>query len=358
MNGTIDNCVAILKKLYRIQAKTGQEETMINYLVSLILTLVPEVQIEVVEKNIYVTKGVSETYPCIASHIDQVQPICKDITVFEQCGIFFGFDFVARKQVGLGADDKNGVFLAILAIMNTPIIKAVFFHGEETGCNGSNKCDMTFFDNVRYVVQCDRKGNSDFVNQGSSVDLCSKEFETDCQLERFGYKACSGGTTDVVALKKQGLKVSCVNLSVGYENQHKDNETASLPDIRKCWEFVQHILTLDKVYPHTYTAPTTTYGNYDYNYYNGYWYNRKYKQGTLPFDTPNVNPYYKPKKKAITAVVVIPIKEQRHNMELLLTDYIVNQDSMDLHDLYRENCNQFPDLPYFEFEIALNHMLN
>lgn len=357
MNGTIDNCISILKKLYRIQAKTGHEEVMINYLVSLIPTLVPEVQIEVVEKNIYVTKGTAETYPCIASHIDQVQPICKDITVFEQNGIFFGFDFTARKQVGLGADDKNGIFLAIIAIINTPVIKAVFFHGEETGCNGSNKCDMSFFDNVKFVIQCDRKGNSDFINQGSSVDLCSKEFETDCQLEQYGYKPCTGGTTDVVALKKKGLKVSCVNLSVGYENQHKDNETACLSDIKKCWKLVQHILTLDKTYSHTYTAPSYTSSNN--HYYSGeYWYSRKYKQGSLPFDAPNVNPYYKPVKKTVTTVLVLPIKEQRHNMDLLLADYIVNKDTNDLHDLYRENHNQFPDLSYFEFELALNHMLN
>jgi len=355
MNGTIDNCIAILKKLYRIQAKTGNEETMINYLVNLIPTLIPEVQLKVVEKNIYVTKGVAETYPCIASHVDQVQPICKDITVFEQNGIFFGFDFVARKQVGLGADDKNGIFLAILAIINTPIIKAVFFHGEETGCNGSNKCDMTFFDNVRYVVQCDRKGSSDFINNGSGVGLCSKEFETDCQIEQFGYKTNTGGITDVVALKKRGLKVSCVNLSVGYENQHKDNETACLQDIKKCWELVQHILTLDKTYPHTYTAPAIN--DSDYRCYDGqYWYSRKYSQGTLPFDSPNVSPYYKPKKKTITTVLVIPIKEQRHNMELVISDYIINNDKIDLHDLYRENHNQFPDLTYFEFELALTRM--
>ena len=43
-------------------------------------------------------------------------------------------------------------------------MKVVFFREEETGCKGSSEAVMSFFDDVRFVIQPDRKGNSDPVS--------------------------------------------------------------------------------------------------------------------------------------------------------------------------------------------------
>lgn len=358
MNGNVQNCMSILKKLYRIQSKSGLEDKMIAYLTKLIPTLAPECHLEVIDKNIYVTKGVAETYPCIACHIDQVQAVCDSIQIFEQEDIIFGFDFKSRKQVGLGADDKNGIYMALLALINTSVLKAIFFHGEETGCNGSKACNMTFFNDCRFVIECDRKGNSDFVTNGSGVELCSKEFETDCNLEQYGYKACNAFVTDVVALKKRDLPVSCVNISVGYENQHKDNETTCVSDLEKCWELVQHILTLQKTYPHKYVPVATTTPSYSsyWNLGSGYYQGKgKIKQGVL-FPPTSINPYRTSKPK-VAPTLVISIKEQRRNMETVIDDYILHKDTISLRDLWLENKTNFPDLSFFEFELAYHNKL-
>lgn len=248
----------ILHKLYRIPAKSKNEKQMIQYISTLIEHLSDDIKVEVTNNNIYVTRGEAETYPCIVCHTDQVQENNKHVSVLQVDDLLLGFDFTKKKQVGLGADDKNGIILAIKAIISFPVIKACFFHGEEIGCIGSTACDMQFFSNCRYVVQCDRKGNSDFITTGTRVGLCSDEFIHDCDLETFGYKVATGLITDVVTLKQRNLNVSCCNISCGYYNPHTDYETTSISDLEKCWELVKHILSLPKTYPHTYTPPTAT----------------------------------------------------------------------------------------------------
>ena len=67
----------LLKKLYSIHSKSGKEQKMIKFLLWWIKTNIPGARVELDQNigNIYVTKGVSDTYPCIVSHIDQVQTI-------------------------------------------------------------------------------------------------------------------------------------------------------------------------------------------------------------------------------------------------------------------------------------------
>ena len=67
----------LLKKLYSIHSKSGKEQKMIKFLLWWIRNNVPEARIDIDREigNIYVTKGVSDCYPCIVSHIDQVQTI-------------------------------------------------------------------------------------------------------------------------------------------------------------------------------------------------------------------------------------------------------------------------------------------
>ena len=60
----------ILYKLYRIPAKSKSEQKMIQYLTALIPKLADDIKVEVIKDNIYVTRGVAETYPCIVAHLD------------------------------------------------------------------------------------------------------------------------------------------------------------------------------------------------------------------------------------------------------------------------------------------------
>ena len=242
----------LLKQLFSIHSPSGKEDRMIKFLVSY-LSKIPGVQLgKDTYGNLYAWKGEAESYPCIVAHLDQVQrnhP--KDFKAIETRDIIFGFSPSNHSFCGLGADDKNGILICLEALKKYDVMKVAFFREEETGCKGSSNCLMTFFDNCRYVLQCDRRGNSDLITNIGFSDLCSEKFVQDIDPERWGYKEEQGLMTDVETLKEKGLAVSAVNISCGYYNPHTDEEVTVKKDLLKCWRLVQHILDdCNDTYPH------------------------------------------------------------------------------------------------------------
>ena len=208
--------------------------------------------------NLYVVKGESETYPCLVSHIDQVSHCkhSKDFKAVETGDIIFGYSPKNRRFENLGADDKNGVWICLECLKKYDSIKIVFFREEETGCHGSSETVMSFFDDVRFVIQPDRKGNSDLITSIGYSELCSEEFIEAIEPEKWNYKEESGLMTDVMALKEKGLGVSCINASCGYYNPHTDEEITVKKDLLKCLLFVEHIIEdCTNVYPHIQEEP-------------------------------------------------------------------------------------------------------
>lgn len=192
--------------------------------------------------NLYLTKGESESYPCICAHMDQVQNVHpKDFECVENEDVIFGYSNKIRKQCGLGADDKNGLFIALECLASYDVMKCAFFVGEEIGCAGSGSADMDFFKDCRFCIQVDRRGNGDMVTE-ISHQICSDEFITDAVPEKYGYAISNGLMTDVAELSKNGIGISCINLSCGYYAPHTDNEYTSKSDVQKCYDFVCHII--------------------------------------------------------------------------------------------------------------------
>ena len=250
MNKTIN--WRLLKKLYAIHSPSGKEDKMIKFLASYLKSL-PGVQLgKDAYGNLYARKGESESYPCIVAHLDQVQrnhP--RDFRAIETRDIIFGYSAKEHSFCGLGADDKNGIIIALESIKKYDHMKVAFFREEEIGCNGSSHAEMRFFDDCRFVMQCDRRGNSDLITNIGSIDLCSEQFIRDIAPEHWGYKEEQGLMTDVETLKENGLSVSAINLSCGYYSPHTENEVAVKRDLEKCWRFVQHIIEdCTDVYPH------------------------------------------------------------------------------------------------------------
>jgi len=207
---------------------------------------------------IYATKGDAINSPCIVSHMDTVHDICEDLTVIEVAGNLTGFNKVKMEQTGIGGDDKVGIFIALQCLENFDNIKAVFFRDEEVGCEGSYKPDIKFFDNCNFVLQCDRKGNKDFVTNASGIKLCGDDFKADIKpiLGQYGYKSANGMMTDVMALKEMGIKCSMANMSCGYYNPHSYNEYVNTLDVLNCLNMVIHIITkLKKKYVCKYSQP-------------------------------------------------------------------------------------------------------
>ena len=214
--------------------------------------------------NLYAIKGESKTFPAIVCHADQVQRNhSKDFKAIETRDIIFGYSPSNHQIEGLGADDKNGVLIVLEALKKYDSLKAVFFKEEETGCGGSSHCELSFFNDCRFVIQCDRRGNSDLITSIGCIDLCSEKFIQDIDPETYNYKCEVGLMTDVETLKERGLSVSAVNISCGYYNPHTDEEITVKRDLEKCWKFVQHIIEdCTETYPHE-VGENGCYGYYD-----------------------------------------------------------------------------------------------
>lgn len=254
----------LLKKLYSIHSPSGKEGKMIDFLIKYIKSLPGDIKLgKDSYGNLYAVKGETNSYPTFCAHLDQVQaPYSRDYKVIETRDMFMGYSPKKHELQGLGADDKNGIFLCLEALRVYDTMKVAFFKEEETGCRGSSNAEMSFFDNSKWVIQADRRGSSDMITSIGCNDLCSEKFIEDINPERWGYKEESGMMTDVEALKNRGLAVSAINLSCGYYNAHTPEESCCKRDLIKCWNLCKHIIEdLTDIYPH---IPTYQSSGYDY----------------------------------------------------------------------------------------------
>ena len=243
----------LLKKLYEIHSPSRNERAMKKFIKGYVKKHIPGVTFRSDHVgNLYMTRGISETYPCIVAHLDQVQrEHSKDFKVIETEDIIFGYSPKNRKREGLGADDKNGIWIALKCLEKYECIKVAFFISEEIGCIGSRNADMNFFEDTRFVIEPDRRGFENLITDISYTSLCSNDFLRDIGFERFGYKEESGMMTDVLELKERGLGVSCINLSCGYYEPHTHEEFTVKKDLLNCLRLVEHIIeNCQSVYPH------------------------------------------------------------------------------------------------------------
>ena len=247
----------LLKELYGISARTHQEKDMIAF-VSQRLSDLGIVFTTDKAGNIYATKGNADTYPCIAAHLDEVHEAREKgyevLAVRDE--FIIGFNSSKREFNGIGADDKNGIWVCLKCLEKFDNLKCVFFVGEEQGCIGSRQADMKFFDDCRFVLQCDRKGNSDFISNIYGNSLCSPQFIKDASLGEHGYKEGHGMQTDVQALREKGLEISCANISCGHYYPHTPHEMTNIADLKKCLTLVEHIVeNCREVYTHKEVRP-------------------------------------------------------------------------------------------------------
>ena len=210
--------------------------------------------------NIYAGKGTGQRV-CMVAHMDTVHPITDDLTAVVIKGKITGMNAVKMEQTGIGGDDKVGIYIALQMLKEHANIKCFFPRDEEVGCVGSSFVKKEFFDDVTMVLQCDRRGNDDFVTNASGTELSSKAFQDDVLpiLTSYGYKFSTGMMTDVMELKEQGINVSMANMSCGYYNPHSDNEYVDIADVHKCTLMVNEIITTlgMTAYPHEAPAKMT-----------------------------------------------------------------------------------------------------
>ena len=250
----------LLYKLYSTHAPTGSEWPMICLVRDWIAENVPAAEVRMDSwGNLYITKGEqSAGYPVLCCHLDQVQKIhSADFEVREDNGTLYGWSESRSEREGLGADDKNGVWVSLNALKVCEVLKVFMSVGEEKGCWGSNRADMSFFSDALYLLEPDCKGGSEIRTLLRGVPCASPEFEAALEAERHGYTIAEGKTTDLLPLTLSGVGVSCANISVGYCDPHKDYETTVVADLQRCLAFVLHtVKTLRRRFPHEYKTET------------------------------------------------------------------------------------------------------
>lgn len=251
----------LLSALYKIHSPSGKEKPMRKFIRRWIENNIPGVELHYDNVgNIYMTRGASETYPCVVAHLDQVQHNhSEDFQAYIDDGVIFGWSDKNQRYEGLGADDKNGIWVALQCLERFDVMKVAFFNSEEIGCVGSSSAEMDFFKDCRFVIQPDRRGAHDLITEIGWSAICSEEFINDLDAELYGYVATSGLMTDVQELSEKGVGLSCINVSCGYYNPHTDQETTNLNDLINCYNFVAHIIEkCTKVYPFKYEAYSYT----------------------------------------------------------------------------------------------------
>lgn len=227
--------------------------------------------------NIYVTKGVADLYPTMVAHTDTVHDIVpgNEYQVRSDGQKMWATNPKTGNDQGIGGDDKVGIFIALSLLRELPVFKAAFFVDEEIGCVGSRMADMTFFEDSSLVLQCDRKGVSDFVDNIMGTPLYGEGFAQEIEpiLQQFGYTSGDGGMTDVWQLKENGLKVATANMSAGYFRPHTRWEYIGLNDVQRCYDLCYTVMIEmgDMRWEHIYTEADNSWNSFTDDEYAEYW---------------------------------------------------------------------------------------
>jgi tripeptide aminopeptidase len=262
-------------------------------------------------KNVYITKGSSDFYPCVAAHIDsvhQITPIHIEEEIYDFSKEFYdktndgklvvrgykeGLDKTKSNRTGCGGDDKCGVFLALELIDKFDNIKGAFFVSEEIGCVGSRQADPEFFKNVAYTIQHDSPENDtiswfcsgyqlftdDWASPNVIVDENSEERFNGLigdLLYKHGVRVFARHPYTDVSQIRQKFDFQCINLPAAYYRYHTKDEYVLIEGIEVAEQLSVDIierLGCEKQFYVEEESETNNNGGWA-NYYQAYGYGR------------------------------------------------------------------------------------
>ena len=174
--------------------------------------------------------GEDELVPCIVSHTDTVS---KDKP--QSFNLVKGV--LTNPKGVLGADDRAGVYLIYEMMKRNTNAIFILTDLEEVGGIGAGDCadDQYFQDLAEYNISCllelDRENRDHCATYGYDNEALIGIFK------EAGYKEEMGSYTDVASLSAK-CDIACVNLSVGYYNQHTKKEYLVIEELAGTLTFV------------------------------------------------------------------------------------------------------------------------
>ena len=266
--------IELLNRLYVIHSPTGSEWPLISFVREYVTTHIPEAEVRMDRLgNLYIKvdrfNGLKfqefNGYPTLACHLDQVQALhSDDFEVKQEDDMLYGWSEQNQRREGLGADDKNGIFICLRCLEECPRLKVYMAVGEEKGCIGSNRADMSFFEDSLYVLEPDCKGGEEIHTNLRGIPCASPDFDqalleanSQFSIFNFQFKLAPGKGSDIFALTLNGIGVSCANIPAGYHLPHKDDEYTVVAELEHTLAFIRHFVTTEhRRFPHTYKTYT------------------------------------------------------------------------------------------------------
>lgn len=199
--------------------------------------------------NLYVTKGHADSnanfYPCVSAHTDSVHPLVE-MEIREHSGCLTAHSPETGDQIGLGGDDKAGVFICLKMLEMFPNIKATFFTGEEQFCIGSHQLQESFFDDVGYHAAFDSPCDDiiTWVCNGIQLfDFGDSFFEAIRPIleSHDATRYQKHPYTDSFVVKSR-FDFACINLPAAYFNMHSSREYVRLSSMAKCLSIGESII--------------------------------------------------------------------------------------------------------------------
>ena len=174
----------------------------------------------------------------LAAHLDVKGEFSSSDQLIERNNI------VSREKGILGADDRAGVAIILNLLKEVgdyrevPPLKFIFTVGEEDRQYGAESIDPDFFEDVSFGISLDRKNCKDIVYKSNSKEYSNLEFaervarvSSRIFSEENIFVPCQGGISDLRVWSEKDTR-PCVNLSVGYFDEHTDEERLDLT----CWD--------------------------------------------------------------------------------------------------------------------------
>ena len=214
--------------------------------------------------------------PLLCVHLDTINTHSKDNIKPTNDDFVFDGKTISLSSLSklscLGGDDRAGLYIALKLVdymneTNNFKYDIGFFMDEEIGCIGSGNLALDLKDeliedfNPTCFIGLDRRsgyGKQEVALYGYDNDELTKLF-TEC-----GFKESMGSITDASELAGD---IACINLSVGYDNEHTKNEVLYVD----CMENTLQVLKDIEIPYQVYKSQDSVYADRYFNYYDSYY---------------------------------------------------------------------------------------
>lgn len=237
----------LLEELCLINSPSGLEFPMTTYIINYCYQI-KGIQYKIDKVgNLFITKNTTspKTYPCLIAHMDEIHNLNIPRKIMLKNNLIWAVTEDTKQPCGLGADDKFGICIILQLLKILPDIKVCFTVQEESYGIGAIEAQLNseFFSNIRFMIEPDRRGNSDIIVETNCLKIASDEFLEDISdlLQKYKYKPAIGTFTDIGVLKET-VNVSAINLSCGYYKEHTSREYGRLNELEKCLNLIYNII--------------------------------------------------------------------------------------------------------------------